>query len=422
MGRISTLQRLLSIKLIMILLVGLLGVTSTSSVLAAPTGIDASAAIMVDAETGQIIYQQNAQKSLPIASISKLLTACVIEDEIRDHQLHWHDQIKINQRIAEISGDSNYSALGLKAGESYTVRSLYRAMLIKSADGAALALATAHGQKMTTFNHKMMKKADQLGLHDYLIVNPVGLNNKDMKRFALPKVSQQAQNSMTAQDVAVVAQTILKDYPAIIDITKRPQDKIIIQKNEEKQYSNSNQMLPGCPYAPQGVTIDGLKTGTSDEAGACFVSTGNYQGHHIITVILHANGDNQNARFVQTQKLYQYLQTNVHPQTLTVPKNQQSMPVDHGQVKQVAVQPRTVTVWVTNNLTQYQLTSHYHRSVLAGRHRLKAPLAKHQQIGYWQVDSPQLQGLHHHVRIPIYISQAVPKASFWDWFKPNNGV
>ena len=99
---------------------------------AAAAMVNSRAAMLVDAETGQVIYQQNA-------SVSKLLTACVIEDEIASHQLHWQQKVKINKTVAAVSCDPNYSAIGLHAGQSYTVRDLFDAMMVKSADGAALS-------------------------------------------------------------------------------------------------------------------------------------------------------------------------------------------------------------------------------------------------------------------------------------------
>lgn len=107
--------------------------------------IDASAAIMADASTGQIIYEQNPNKAMPIASITKLLTVLVIEDEIQQKQLSWDTQVKITPEIAAISNDHAYSTIGLKAGQSYSVRTLINAALVKSADGATVALATATG-------------------------------------------------------------------------------------------------------------------------------------------------------------------------------------------------------------------------------------------------------------------------------------
>lgn len=261
--------------------------------------INSRAALMVDAETGQVLYQQNIDQKLPIASVSKLLTACVIEDEVAAHQLKWNQKIKITPAIAAVSNDANYSAIGLQAGRSYTVRDLFDVMLIKSADGAALALATADGQTVKQFNAKMLKKAKQIGIKDATIVNSVGLRNSDLKKLAQKGISKQAENEMTARDVAILSRYLIKHYPDVLSVTKRPQENFTIAPGKVTIADNSNEMLNGKQYAMPDDAIDGLKTGTSDKAGECFASTGLYKGHRIITVVLHANGGNGD-RFVVT--------------------------------------------------------------------------------------------------------------------------
>lgn len=126
--------------------------------------IDASAAVMVDASTGQVIYEQNAQKKLPIASISKLLTAVVIEDEVHSKQITGDTKVKIDSGVADISNDPQYLAIGLQEGNAYTVRELLNASLVKSADGAALALSAAAGDSLDEFNMKLQQKARDIGL------------------------------------------------------------------------------------------------------------------------------------------------------------------------------------------------------------------------------------------------------------------
>lgn len=89
-------------------------------------------------------------------------------------------------------------------------------------------------------------------------------------------------------------------------------------------------MLPGCQYTVPGVRINGLKTGTSDNAGACFVSTGTYKRHQIITVVLHADGDSKDNRFVQTQNLYKMLKNDYHLQNIKLPNDVINADIKHG--------------------------------------------------------------------------------------------
>lgn len=373
--------------------------------------VNAKAALVADASTGQVIYEQNANQRLPVASVSKLLTACVIEDEIQHHQLNWNDKITITKQLADISNDKNYSAVGLKEGETYSVQDLYNAMLIKSADGATLALATAHGQTMAQFNQKMRTKAKQIGLRNYLIVNPVGLDNEDVKSFQLQQFHKRDQNAMTARDVALLSQYILQHYPHIVQVASQPQAQITI-KGQTKTYHNMNKMLAGQPMAIADIPVNGLKTGTSNEAGACFASSGQYQGHQIVTVVLNAKGGGD-ARFTATQHLYQYLQKQCHTQTLTLGSADQRVRVYNGQHRYAKTTSTGIPVWTSKKVGKYTVTPHYQAHLAKGK-GVKAPLHKGQQIGTIHLSSSELKFLNRpNLSAPLYAKQADPVGNFW---------
>lgn len=107
--------------------------------------IDAKAAIAVDAKTGQVLYAKNAEQTLPVASMSKLLTAYMVLQAIDQGKLKWDQKVTPSDAAQEVSQDTTLSNVPLKKGESYTVKSLYQATLIYSANGAAMALADAVG-------------------------------------------------------------------------------------------------------------------------------------------------------------------------------------------------------------------------------------------------------------------------------------
>lgn len=377
--------------------------------------IDASAAIMVDASTGQVIYEQNAQQKLPIASISKLLTAVVIEDEVHSNQITANTKVKIDSGIAEISNNPNYSAIGLQAGQSYTVRELLNAALVKSADGATMALSAAAGDSLDEFNMKLQQKAQDIGLKNYTIVNPVGLNNGDLLSLASKQYSDKAENEMTATDVAIMARYLIKHYPQLLQVTAQKQATFTIAKGQTKTEKNLNEMLPGGKYTVPGVTIDGLKTGTSDTAGACFVSTGNYRGHRIITVVLHANGKNKDNRFVQTQRLYQMLKQNFHLQTIALPKNIQKQPLANGQRRQVTLSPRQITVWSTgNDVHKYTLALKLNKRYLNDKGQLEAPIARKRKLGELELSSSQLKTLYGQpLTYQLSSTDNIARGNFW---------
>lgn len=377
--------------------------------------IDASAAVMVDASTGQVIYEQNAQQKLPIASISKLLTAIVIEDEVHSNQITGNTKVKINSGTAAISNDPNYSAIGLQEGQSYTVRELLNATLVKSADGATMALSAAAGDSMDEFNMKLQQKAQDIGLKNYTIVNPVGLNNGDLKSLASKQYSAKAENAMTATDVAIMTRYLVDHYPQLLQVTAQKQATFFIAKGKAKTEKNLNEMLPGGKYTVPGVTIDGLKTGTSDTAGACFVSTGNYQGHRIITVVLHANGKNKDNRFVQTQRLYQMLKQNYHLQTITLPKNIREQPLDNGQSRQVTLSPRQITVWSAgSDVHKYTMAVKLNKCYLNKKGQLQAPISRNRTVGELDLSGNQLKTLDGRpLTYRLFSTANVPQGNFW---------
>ena len=371
--------------------------------------IDASAAIMADASTGQIIYKQNADKALPVASITKLLTILVIEDEIQQKQLSWDTQVKITPEIAAISNDAAYSSIGLKAGQSYSVRTLINAALVKSADGATIALATANGDGTDEFNLKMMQKAKKIGMTKTNIVNSVGLDNGDMKSFKLADLPNNAANTMSARDVAILSQYFVKHYPELLQITAQKEVKFQITKDQVKTEKNLNKMLPGEQYAVKGVTIDGLKTGTSDSAGACFASTGKYQGHRIITVILHSNGSNKDNRFKATQNLYKILQTEDHLQKIKVPSSVTTRKVANGVEKTMKLTPQYVTIWSPyDTKTNYTIGTQYKKK------KLEAPIWKGERVGSLRITSDQIETLNGEpLTYSLYSATDVRRGNFW---------
>lgn len=378
--------------------------------------IDALAAVMVDASTGQVIYEQNAQQKLPIASISKLLTAIVIEDEVHSNQLTGNTKVKIDSGTAAISNDPNYSAIGLQEGQSYTVRELLNAALVKSADGATMALSAAAGDSMDEFNMKLQQKAQDIGLKNYTIVNPVGLNNGDLKSLASKQYSAKAENAMTATDVAIMTRYLVNHYPQLLQVTAQKQATFFIAKGKAKTEKNLNEMLPGGKYTVPGVTIDGLKTGTSDTAGAWFVSTGNnYQGHRIITVVLHANGKNKDNRFVQTQHLYQMLKQNYHLQTITLPKNIREQPLDNGQSRQVTLSPRQITVWSAgSDVHKYTMAVKLNKRYLNKKGQLQAPIGRNRTLGELDLSGNQLKTLDGRpLTYRLFSTANVPQENFW---------
>ena len=401
------------IKRLFIILAILTNAVEVSSPVHASYKIDARAAIMVDASTGQIIYEQNADQQLPVASISKLLTVTVVHDELQQRAITDYSKVTVTPDIAAISNDPSYSSIGLASGQSYPVIELLNAAMVKSADGATVALATATGDSLDEFTLKMDQKATAIGLKKAKIINPTGLTNGEMKTLSSANVAKNDENAMSAQDVALLTQYLIHSYPQLLQVTAQKKASFAIPKNNTKSVENLNKMLPGDQYTVPGVKINGLKTGTSDHAGACFVSTGNYKGHQIITVVLHANGHNQDNRFIQTQKLYQMLKNDYRLQSIKLPKDVTNVKVNHGTKRQMPVTPHRLVIWSNRPLTDYTVSQNFNDHLTKNTQTIQAPIKKGQRIGSLRLTSAHLKTVSGEpLTYPLYSDETVRRGNF----------
>lgn len=237
-------------------LAALFGVLAITSQGQAANVSDSKAAIVVDAQSGQILYQQNIDQRLPIASLTKLLTVLVVEDEVKQGQLTWNTRVKITPDIAAIANNPEYSNVGLQVGQKYTVENLVRAALVKSADGATLALASAAGDDTVSFNQKLQAKAHALGVTDAKLANAVGLANGDLpaKRRVLG-LAEKTENEMSARDVAKIASYLVVHSQHLNQITQQAAMTLKINATTTKTIRNINELITGTQYAVGGGTI-----------------------------------------------------------------------------------------------------------------------------------------------------------------------
>ncbi|CAI3372799.1 D-alanyl-D-alanine carboxypeptidase [Enterococcus cecorum] len=268
--------------------------------------IDAKAAIAVDADTGKIFYAQDSTTPMPIASITKVLSIYVVYDKIKNEELDLLDQVVISPQLAELSTKPDLSNVALVANQAYTVESLIHASLIQSANAAVMALGEKVAGSQEQFVNLMRQKAESLGITDAKIISVSGLNNRDLGDFRYPGTGDDEENEMSAQDVAIIAKHFIADYPEVLNITSTVQERFGENTAQPSIMQNWNQLLPGLPLQKEGVI--GLKTGTTDLAGACFVGVIRQNSREVITVVLHANNqaNDSNARFVETSKLMDY--------------------------------------------------------------------------------------------------------------------
>lgn len=300
--------------------------------------VAAKAAIAMDAKTGQILYQKNAQKRYPVASTIKILTLAVIEKDIQAHKLSWDQKVTISHPVAVMANDWRFSNVPLNEGESYTIKSLVDSMMLVSADGSAEALALADAGSVAKFNAKMQQVAKEAGVTDAKIYNMIGLSNGDLGTLRLKNVSKNAENQISAVDLAKIASWLLNHYPDVVNITKTAQEDFPVSDSQTYHMQNINLMIKEAALDRADGEIDGLKTGTTDSAGNCFVSTGTFNNRRLVTVVLNVPGDFNN-QFQQTNNLYNRVLGRFAPQTI-----KKGALIKVGQKKARAA--KTTTLWL----------------------------------------------------------------------------
>lgn len=225
----------------------------------APPQIYGESAIVIDADSGRVLYAKNADSIRPVASTQKLVTALAVVSAG-----------DINKRIVIEKSDTlcEPTKLYVRPGETYTRLELMRALLVKSGNDIARALARDIGGSQEGFAAVMNRKAASLGMRNSRFVNPNGL----------PAEGQYS----TARDIAIASRAAYR-VPAIRSCTKIKSYTFRYPDGRTKQLENTNRLLKRVPYC------DGLKTGTTNAAGRCLVSSGTLNGRSAIVVVLKSN-------------------------------------------------------------------------------------------------------------------------------------
>ncbi|GIN93473.1 D-alanyl-D-alanine carboxypeptidase DacA [Siminovitchia terrae] len=348
--------------------------------------IHADAAIIVEASTGKILYAKNEDTALGIASMSKMMTEYLMFEAIQDKKIKWDQEQTISDYVHEVSIDTNLSNVPLEAGKKYTIKQLYEAMAIYSANGATIAIAEAIAGSEQKFVDLMNAKAKELGLENYKFVNSTGLNNKDLKGKHVKGTGAEEENIMSARAMAKLASQLLTDYPEVLETTSIPEKTF---PGMPAKMKNWNWMLPSLIFSYEGV--DGLKTGTTDFAGYCFTGTAKKNDMRVITVVMNAKDKNgkgeYKSRFVETKKMLDYAFNNfsmkeLYPDDYQV-KGHESLPVINGKEKKVAIQSDAPIQVVIRNGEEksYKPEFKVNKNLLNKDGQLTAPVKKGEKIG-----------------------------------------
>lgn len=230
-----------------------------------PTGpptVVGKSAIVVDARSGRVLFAKNADQPRPVASTQKIVTALTVIGAGN-----------VNKPVVIQTSDTRCepTKLYLRPGESYSRGTLMKALMVKSGNDVARALARDVGGSQAGFSAMMNRKAASLGMRRSHFVTPNGL----------PAEGQYS----TARDIAIAARAAYR-VPLIRSWVRIKSYTFQFSSGRTKLLTNTNRLLKRVPYC------DGMKTGTTNAAGRCLVSTGTLNGRSVIVVVLKSNSAN----------------------------------------------------------------------------------------------------------------------------------
>ena len=363
----------------------------------AETAIDvnASGAILVDADTGMILYEKNSDTALGIASMTKMMTEYLLLEAVKEGKVKWDQEYLVSPEISKMSHDDSLSNVYLRVESKYKVEDLYAAMAIESANAATMAIAEIVGGSEAKFVEMMNKKAAELGLEKYKFVNSTGLNNRDILKH-LPEVvgDPDEENIMSAKDVASLASHLIHDFPEVLKTSSIPEKVFAKGTEDEFVMDNWNWMLEGYeelaadyPNYQQFVYdgLDGLKTGSTPFAGYNFTGTAIRDGQRFISVVM--NTGSQTERFRETRKVLDYAFNNFKKEEI-IPKHYQvkgkkTLPVIKGKEDQVKVYTKEAVNLVVKNgeKDNFKTTLTLDKKKVNKQGELTAPIKKGEKVG-----------------------------------------
>jgi D-alanyl-D-alanine carboxypeptidase (penicillin-binding protein 5/6) len=240
-----------------------------------PPPLAAKAYFLLDYTSGQTLASQNADARMAPASLTKLMTAYLAFSALRQKSITLEQTVPVSAAALKAGG----SRMFIEPTRPVTVAELLRGLVVQSGNDACIALAELIGGSEEAFARMMNREAKRLGMTDTSFMNSTGLPH--------------AQHYSTARDLAILAAAVIRDFPESYGLYSMKEYRY----NDITQ-SNRNRLLWLDP------TVDGMKTGYTEDAGYCLVASAKRGVRRLVSVVLGAAGDN--ARAAESQKLLNY--------------------------------------------------------------------------------------------------------------------
>ena len=339
-----------------------------------PPRLSAEAYVLMDADTGRVLVEHQADKRLAPASLTKMMTRYIVSEEVAQGRLSESDPVNISVKAWQKGG----SKMFVREGTQVPLMDLLRGVIIQSGNDASIALAEHAAGSEEGFVDIMNQTADQMGMTNTQFRNATGWPAEG--------------HYSSARDMAILARAVIQDHP----------EHYAIYKEKYFSYNGINQANRN-RLLFRDETVDGLKTGHTEEAGYCLVASAVRRDMRLIAVVMGTDSDS--ARAAETQKLlafgFRYYQTQP---IYTAGEVLESTRVWAGRADQVALSVAEDIRLTIPRGAEKNLDAQLHID-----QTIKAPIAQGQELGNLTID---LNG-QRLVDLPLVAREAVEEAGFF---------
>ncbi len=371
--------------------------------------------ILVDADSGKILFEQNAEVALPPASMTKMMSEYLILEAINDGDISWDTTVPVSEYLAGLSHNRSLSNVPMRIDEEYTVEELYESVAIYSANAATMALAELISGSEGSFVEKMNERGSEIGmgttlreagdeygldnleeiaseeLGDFQFVNSTGLPNHLLDGNHPDGTGETEDNFMSAKASAILAYHLVNDYPEVLDTAKIP-EKIFREGTEDAiTMQNWNWMIEGTQLSDlDNEDVDGLKTGHTNAAGYTFTGTAERDGQRLVSVVMGAESEVD--RFNETGRILDwgfenFSEQELFPADMTL-DGYETLPVKKGQEEEVTIASTDAISMVIHedDLEAYSYSVQLDEDQLSEDGELEAPIESGMVVGQMVIE------------------------------------
>ncbi len=310
----------------------------------------AGSAILIEASSGKVIYEKNADEKLPPASMTKMMSMLLIIEKIDSGHIKWDDIVTVSENASSMGG----SQILLETGEKMSVSDLFKGVAVASGNDAVVALAEYTYGSEANFVNVMNKKAKELGLKNTSFKNPHGLDA--------------ANHYSSARDMATITMELSK-HPDIFKYTSIYEDYLRKDTDRKIWLVNTNKLVRFYDG------VDGMKTGYTEEAGYCLTATAKKNGMRLIAVAM--NEPDSNTRNSEVTNMLNYGFSNYYAESvITTKTNLGKVEVIKGKDKYVTIVPKE-NVSIINDKSKDKIKANYEVKI----DDVVAPVKKGDKVG-----------------------------------------